>query len=184
MLGTTTRWYIDPATGTETEWVEGDPIPAGVPTVGGTGTAKVADVGSLADNFLLRGGGRNDISSIDAIDFQVTLFPHASNIFFLFERGGNDNGTWQGINEDGSLRPAVTFLASQDYGDTGVSVGGQNAAGVAFLTDEPVIGVRIDASGHDTLSISTIAGETDSLAPLSDMTSSGEADDTIVSFTF
>ncbi|MEE9463964.1 MAG: LamG-like jellyroll fold domain-containing protein, partial [Candidatus Neomarinimicrobiota bacterium] len=42
-LGTTTRWYIDPNTGDETLWVEGDPAPPD--TVSGTSNAKSGDVG-------------------------------------------------------------------------------------------------------------------------------------------
>ena len=49
--------------------------------------------------------------------------------------------------------PTVDPLAA--YENTGVNVGGQNAWGVVFTTDAPVAGVRIAASGHDTLSIST-----------------------------
>ena len=149
LLGTTTRWYV--TNGTENLWVEGDPTPAA--TVNGTSTVKAGDVGSKADNFNFNNGGTN-ISSIDGIDFQETVFPFLSNIFFLFERGGNDQGTWQAINADGSLGTPVQFTASNVYGNTGVNVGGQNAFGVVFITDKPVMGVRVTASGHDTLSIS------------------------------
>jgi len=149
LLGTTTRWYI--GGGTETLWEEGTTAPAA--TVTGTSTVKAGDVGSKADNFNFTNGGTN-ISSIDGIDFQQTVFPFLSNIFFLFERGGNDTGTWQGINADGSLGTPVPFTGANVYANTGVGVNGQNAFGVAFMTDKPVMGVRITASGHDTLSIS------------------------------
>ena len=148
LLGTTTRWYIDG--GTETLWEEGTATPAA--TVAGTSTVKAGDVGSKADNFNFTNGGTN-ISSIDGIDFQQTIFPFLSNVFFLFERGGNDSGTWQAINADGSLGTPLSFTGAA-YADTGVGVNGQNAFGVVFITDKPVMGVRITASGHDTLSIS------------------------------
>ena len=153
ILGTTTRWYVD--AGVETLWAEGDPAPA--ETVSGTSNPKDGDVGSKADNFLFTLDGSTNISSIDGIDFQETIFPSLTDTFFLFERGGNDTGTWQAILADGSLGAEVAFEAANVYANTGVNVNGQNASGVVFTTDVPVQGVRITASGHDTLSISTPA---------------------------
>ena len=153
-LGITTRWYIPADTGIETLWVEGDPVP--VATVSGTSNPKDGDVGSKADNFLFRLNGATNISSIDGIDFQQTIFPFLTDTFFLFERGGNDNGTWQAILADGSLGEPVAFRAASGYANTGVNVNGQNAFGVVFTTDVPVQGVRITASGHNSLSISSI----------------------------
>jgi hypothetical protein len=156
VLGTTTRWYI-PAGGVPTLWAEGDAAPAA--TVAGTSNPKVGDVGSNADNFFFAiEGDADNISSIDGIDFQETVFPILSDTFFLFERGGNDTGTWQAILADGSLGEPVAFSAASVYANTGVNVAGQNAFGVVFKTDVPVKGVRITASGHDTLSISIPAG--------------------------
>jgi hypothetical protein len=153
VLGATTRWYIPADTGVPTLWIEGDPAPEA--TVGGSSNPKEGDFGSKADNFLFRLEGSNNISSIDGIDYQETIFPFLTDTVFLFERGGNDTGTWQAILEDGSLGEEVPFEAKNVYADTGVGVGGQNAFGVVFTTDEKVMGVRITASGHDTLSIST-----------------------------
>ena len=156
-LGTTTRWYIPAETGVPTLWAEGDPAPAA--TVSGTSDPKEGDVGSKADNFLFTLDGSTSISSIDGIDFQETIFPSLSDTFFLFERGGNDVGTWQAILADGSLGAAVEFdkaSAGGVYANTGINVSGQDAYGVVFKTDMPVQGVRITASGHDTLSISAV----------------------------
>ena len=150
-LGTTTRWYIPPS-GVETLWVDGTPTPDA--TVSGTSNVKDGDVGPKADNFLFTLGGSTNISSIDGIDFQETVFPFLTNTFFHFERGGNDTGTWQAILADGSLGAPLAFSAATAYADTGVDVNGQNAYGVVFTTDVPVKGVRITASGHDTFSIS------------------------------
>jgi hypothetical protein len=122
--------------------------------VTGTSTVKDGDVGSKADNFLFTLDGATNISSIDGIDFQETIFPIPANTFFHFERGGNDTGTWQAIRMDGSLGARVSFSGAANYADTGVGVNGQNAFGVVFTTDVPVMGVRITASGHDTFSIS------------------------------
>ena len=155
ILGTTTRWYIDPGTGLETLWAEGGPTPP--TTVSGTSNPKDDDVGSKADNFLFRVGSSNDISSIDGIDFQETVFPTLVDTIFVFERGGNDNGTVEAILADGSLGTALTLTKNGDpYAATGVNVGGQGAFGYVLTTDVPVQGLRITASGHDSLSISAI----------------------------
>jgi hypothetical protein len=161
MLGTTTRWYV--LDGVETLWAEGEPAPQA--TVSGTSSPKEGDVGSKADNFLFTLDGGTSISSIDGIDFQETIFPALSDTFFLFERGGNDTGTWQAIFADGSLADPVPFSGAEDYANTGVSVSGQDAYGVVFKTAEPVQGVRITASGHDTLSISIPAPPPEPVAP-------------------
>ncbi|MHC4628547.1 MAG: proprotein convertase P-domain-containing protein, partial [Planctomycetota bacterium] len=156
LLGATTRWYV--ADDVETLWVEGDPAPAA--TVSGTSSPKDGDVGSKADNFNLTLDGSPNISSIDGIDFQETVFAAPTDTIFLLERGGNDTGTWQAILEDGSLGDEVAFDKASDggpYADTGAKSTSQGAYGVVFTTDVPVIGVRITASGHDTLSISTPA---------------------------
>jgi hypothetical protein len=156
MLGTTTRWYV--LDGVETLWAKGDLTPAA--TVSGTSNPKDGDVGSKADNFNFTLDGSTDISSIDGIDLQETIFPSLTDTIFLFERGGNDTGTWQAIYADGSLEESVAFLKAGDggpYADTGIDVNGQNAYGVVFKTSVPVQGVRITASGHDTLSISAPA---------------------------
>ncbi len=155
ILGTTTRWYI--VGGVETLWVDGDPAPAA--TVPTASTPKVGDIGSKADNFSFAiQGDPDDISSIDGIDFQKTIFPSLSDTFFVFERGGNDAGTYQAILADGTLGAPVAIekAPTGPYANTGVSVNGQNAFGVVFKTDVPVQGVRINAPGHDTLSISAV----------------------------
>jgi hypothetical protein len=154
MLGTTTRWYIPADTGIPTLWVEGDPTPAATTTAGAP--PKPEDPGSEGDNFFFRLNGANNMSSIDAINFQETIFPVLTNTIFVFERGGNDTGTYQAILADGSLGAAVPFNGATDYANTGVNVAGQNAFGVVFTTDVRVKGVRITAPGHDCLSISAL----------------------------
>jgi MYXO-CTERM domain-containing protein len=163
-VGTTTRWYI--LNGVETHWVDGDPAPAA--TVGNTSNPKDYDIGAHADNWILATSGvANGLSSLDGIDFQQTIFPFASNLFFVFERGGNDNGTVQAILPGGQLGPALTLTANQaPYANTGVSVAGQNAFGYVLVTDSPAIGLRITASGHDAMSISTPVPEPTSMTLL------------------
>ena len=133
LLGATTRWYV--VDGVETLWVEGDPAPA--ETVSGTSNPKDGDVGSKADNFLFALDGSPNISSIDGIDFQETIFAAPTDTVFLFERGGNDAGTWQAILEDGSLGAEVAFDKASDggpYADTGAKSTSQGAYGVVFTT--------------------------------------------------
>jgi hypothetical protein len=155
MLGTTTRWYIPAATGIPTLWADGQPVPTA--TVTGTSDPKSGDVGSKGDNFLFTLNGATNISSIDGINFQETIFPLPTKMIFVFERGGNDNGTVQGILADGSLGMALKLTANgAPYANTGVSANGQNGFGYVFTSDDPVIGLRITASGHDTLSISAV----------------------------
>ena len=156
ILGTTTRWYIPTDTGIETLWAEGDPAPAA--TVSGTSNPKEPDVGSNADNFFFAiEGDADNISSIDGIDFQQTVFPILVDTIFVFERNGNDNGTVQAILADDSLGTALTLTnRGHPYANTGVDVAGQNAYGYVLTTDVPVKGLRITASGHDALSISAI----------------------------
>jgi|GEM_PF-1050893 len=153
-LGTTLRWYLDP-NGVEKIWADGAPAPAA--TVNGTSNLKTGDVGAKADNFLFAVGGVADISSIDGINFQETIFPVPSNIFFIFERGGNDAGMMQAIFADGSLGEAVAFKKAADggpYAKTPFKAAGQDAYGMVFRSAVPAIGVRITASGYDALSIS------------------------------
>jgi len=153
VVGITTRWFIDPATGLETLWAEGDSAPGA--TVSGTGPIHADRVGSNADNYLFvsNDGGAN-MSSINSIDFQETIFEEPTDTFFVFERGGDDKGFVQAILEDGSLGQPMSFNKAP-YANTGAHAAGLLGFGMVFETSELVMGVRITASGHDTLSIST-----------------------------
>jgi len=158
MLGTTTRWWLDGG-GNPILWDPANPAtdpPQSPAPVSGTSNPKVGDIGPRADNFILNVGSSTDISSLDGIHYQETIFPSLTDTVFLFERGGNDVGNWQGIMEGGGLRGPVEFVTANNggpYANTGVGVNGQNAFGVVFKTDVPVRGVRINSSGHDTLII-------------------------------
>jgi hypothetical protein len=156
LLGTTTRWYI--IDNVEYLWPDGDPPPPGTPTVGGTSTPKQGDIGAKADNFLFQDAtGATDISSIDGIDFQQTIFPELVDTIFVFERGGSDTGLVYPILADDSLGAGLAITAGGfPYGDTGVSVNGQNAHGYVLETDIPVKGLRIAASGHDALTVAAV----------------------------
>jgi len=162
ILGETRRYYIHPDTGIHTWWVDGtDPWPLeGVytETVGGTSTPKPGDIGAKADNYLFRtASGSTDISSIDGIDYQQTIFSQLVDTIFVFERGGNDNGFVYPILADDSLGTGLQLAAGgAPYGNTGVGVNGQTAFGYVLETDVPVKGLRIEASGHDALTIAAV----------------------------
>jgi|GEM_PF-4087701 len=146
----------DLVVGTTTRWANGkqvvDPAPPAV------------DIGANADNFLFEsvidGARHTDISSLDGLDYQETVFPFLVSAIFVFERGGNDNGTVQAILADGSLGAALTLTGGgAPYADTGISVldrkgQSQNAYGYVLTTDVPIKGLRITATKHDSLSIS------------------------------
>jgi len=144
VVGTTTRWD----NGMQVD----DPDPPAL------------NIGANADNFLFESwiaGARNtDISSLDGLDYQETVFPFLVSTIFVLERGGNDNGTVQPILADSSLGAALTLTKNgAPYANTGVRVNdrnnnGQDAYGYVLTTDVPVLGLRITATGHDTLSIS------------------------------
>lgn len=160
-LGITTRWYV--VDDVETLWPDNTPwpyteAPYNLGTVSGTSTPKPLDIGAHADNWTFgTAGATNGISSIDGINFQQTIFPFEANIFFVFERGGNDNGTVQAIMPGGELGPALTLTANgAPYTNTGVNISGQNAFGYVLVTDMPAIGLRITASGHDAMSVSAV----------------------------
>jgi len=162
--GTTTRWYVVDTI--EYLWPDGDPVPPDCPTVGGTSTPKVGDIGAKADNFLFKNNGATDICSIDGIDFQETIFSQLVDTIFVFERGGNDAGTVQAILSDDSLGTALPLNdGGTPYAGTGVNVNDQNAYGYVLETDVPVKGLRITASGHDALVVAAVA-ETESNIPI------------------
>ena len=94
VVGTTTRWDNG------IQVVEPDP-PA-------------LNIGPNADNFLFESvfptyGRQANISSLDVLDYQETVFPFLVSNMFVFERGGNDNGTVQAILADGSSGTALTL---------------------------------------------------------------------------
>ncbi len=74
-------------------WNDGDPLPADLAEVADTSNAKVGDVASHVDNNTWVVAGANNISSLDGLPFQQTIFASPVNTIFVFERGGNDNGT-------------------------------------------------------------------------------------------
>ncbi len=155
--GTTTRFYNTSAGGTAV-WIEGDPVPGDIVEVPGTSNAKVNDVGSHADNNLWVAAGSTDISSIDGLPFQQTIFASPVDTIFVFERGGNDNGTISPILLDDTLGTPLTLTANgAPYLSTGFSVAGQNAFGYVYTADSPIKGIQISAPGHDALSILSLS---------------------------
>ena len=87
-----------------------------------------------------------------------TLFDVYSTTFFVFENNGNDDATWYGIHENGTLRPGVLVDASKVAKNTHYTtgLGCQRLMGYCFKTDVPVKGIRIVGRGFDAYSISCI----------------------------
>jgi len=111
-----------------------------------------------ADNFDL-----SIMTSLDSCDYLQTMFDSASDTFFVFENGGNDDALIQGVDETGVLVGSPTSISkgfSGSYMDTGYTsgVGTQKVAGLAFITDTDVYGIRIikTTDGIDPISISAV----------------------------
>jgi hypothetical protein len=161
VFGDTARWYT-PGSGRDTLWVEGDPVQPGMPTVPGTGDPKVDDWGSRADNLLWASAGGRDVSSIDGIDYQETLFAEPVDIIFVFEQGGDDTGTIQPILTDDSLGPALTLQAGGAPYELVGNYTGQDDYGyvyevtTVYSNNVQVKGVLISASGHDAITVVTL----------------------------
>jgi hypothetical protein len=157
LFGTTTRYY-NTTNGTTLLWPEGDGVPADISIVPSTSNPKTGDVGSHADN-LLWNSGSPDISSLDGIAFQRTVFSSLVSAIFVFERGGNDSGTVQPILADDSLGAPLTLTAGSNAGNPYLLVGnfsGQNDNGYVYLADVPIKGIQINAPGHDALTITAV----------------------------
>ena len=133
--GTTTRFYNNDAAGTSV-WAEGDPVPADLVPVAGTSNPKVGDVGSNADNNVWFTTSP-DISSLDGIAFQQTIFDAPVQTIFVFERGGNDNGSIQPILLDDTLGGALNLVGGGlPYSLIG-NFSGQNDFGYVYTADAP-----------------------------------------------
>ena len=154
MLGTTTRWYIPAATGVPTLWKDGDSDPRGDNTAGAPPNPRTR--ARRATTSSSDATGRTTCRPSTRSTSRRRSFRFLTNTIFVFERGGNDTGTFQAILTDGSLGAPVAFNGANVYKDTGVDVAGQHAFGVVFTTDVRVKGVRITAPGHDALSISAL----------------------------
>ncbi len=151
VLGTTTRYYNNDQGGV-TAWLpEGSEVPGDLVAVSGTSNAKVDDVGSHADNFLWAGA---DISSLDGLVYQETIFATPTDTIFVFERGGNDSGTIYGIT-GGAIDGGTALDKTIHYGTIG-NFSGQTDKGYVVQFDTAVDGIRIAASGHDSLTVTTI----------------------------
>ena len=133
IFGTTTRFY-DSETGSTEVWTEGTGVPGNIVNVPGSSSPKAGDVGSHGDNALwLTEGDGPDISSLDALPYQETLFSSPVNVVFVFERGGNDDGTIIPILVGGGLGMPSTLTGPGDpYALIG-NYSGQNDHGYVFV---------------------------------------------------
>jgi hypothetical protein len=106
-----------------------------------------------ADEF-----GLSANASADTQTYLQTLFPRPTNLIFLIEKGGNDDGTMVGLDENGQeVGTPVSFVP----GDFNSSLGyvvyeGQQAAGMVITSDTLIRGIRFYAEGIDPVSISSL----------------------------
>ena len=156
IYGTTERYY-NTTNGTTELWVNGSGVPADILAVSGTSTPKVGDTGDHADNNIWRTGGANNISSLDAIAYQETIFASPVDTIFVFERGGNDGGTVQAILVGGGLGTPFTLTAGgAPYANVSLLTGGSGEFGYVYESDIPIAGIQIAAPGHDAFTVVTI----------------------------
>jgi len=126
---------------------------------GTTNLYNASDI-EVASTWLLPGADDfsfdQTVHSTDTCHYLKTTFNVYSTLFFVFENNGNDDATWYGVNDNGSLRPGVLVDASACAMDTGYTtgIGGQKLKGYCFKTEAPVKGIKIVGHGFDAYSIS------------------------------
>jgi len=113
-----------------------------------------------ADNFDLSVG-----ASADDQAYVQTVFAMPVNTIFVIEKGGNDTGYMQSLDENGEPLDEPTPFSPADFANTGLKgVQDQDVAVAAVTLDVPVYGIRIlppdDKSlGFDPTSVSGIPAQ-------------------------
>jgi len=111
-----------------------------------------------ADDFSLR-----TTACADGEEYVQTIFPQAVHIIFMLEKSGNDSGTIQGLDSDGSdIGNSVAFVGNPagPWTSTGYRAmlghSPQIAWGTVITSDIPIYGIRIEAPGIDPVSIMAV----------------------------
>jgi len=113
-----------------------------------------------ADNFDLSVG-----ASADDQAYVQTMFAVPVTTIFIIEKGGNDNGYMQCLDQNGDPLGEPVPFSPADFKDTGLKgVQNQAVAAAVVTVDVPVYGIRIlppddKALGFDPTSVSGIAAQ-------------------------
>jgi len=111
-----------------------------------------------ADNFDLSVG-----ASADDQDYVQTVFTMPVTTIFVIEKGGNDTGYIQSLDENGNPLDEPVPFSPAEFKDTGIKgVQGQAVTAAVITLDVPVYGIRIlppddKPLGFDPTSISGLA---------------------------
>jgi len=113
----------------------------------------------LADNFDL-----NSDASADNMPWVVTMFDLPVTKIFLVEKGGNDSGLIQPLDENGAAMDDPIAYAPADFGKvlkpdgTNLIVYGDQNAGLAVITPESMIyGIKIIPTPGKTITIDPVS---------------------------
>jgi len=138
----------------------------------------------LADNFDL-----NSDASADNMPWVVTMFNLPVTKLFMVEKGGNDSGLIQPLDENGAPMDDPIAYAPADFGKvlkpdgTNLIVYGTQNAGLTVITPESMIyGIRIIPTVGKTItidpvSISGVAGPVIKVKPISSLDAVTDAAD-------
>ena len=113
-----------------------------------------------ADNFDLSVG-----ASADDEDYVQTVFTMPVTTIFIVEKGGNDTGYIQSLDENGNPLDEPVPFSPAEFKDTGLTgVQGQAVAAAVITLDVPVYGIRIlppddKPLGFDPTSVSGIPAQ-------------------------
>ena len=113
-----------------------------------------------ADNFDLSVG-----ASADDQAYVQTMFAMPVTTIFIIEKGGNDTGYMQSLDEKGEPLDEPTPFLPADFKDTGLTgVQGQKVAAAVIALDVPVYGIRIlppddKVLGFDPTSVSGVPAQ-------------------------
>jgi hypothetical protein len=113
-----------------------------------------------ADNFDLSVG-----ASADDQAYVQTMFAMPVTTIFIIEKGGNDTGYMQALDENGEPLDEPTPFLPADFKDTGLTgVQDQKVAAAVIALEVPVYGIRVlppddQALGFDPTSVSGVPAQ-------------------------
>ena len=117
-------------------------------------------------------------ASLDGSTLIETVFDSPVTTVFIMERGANDMGLIQPLDEAGNPIGAPVLFVAEDmqFQDSGLKIVNQNAGGMAITPDRPIYGICITPAPDeanlqiDPASISGIPAPIITAVPVDDMT--------------